>query len=77
MSKILTVVKKIICEYILRKPNYRWEMRCLKLSHSAEKVQRYPLGFFNIQFVAKYQNVSRGDPLGQKIFQKKLSAEKS
>ena len=37
-------------------------MRILKQSHSAKKCLRKgePLGFYNIQFAAKYQKIERG-----------------
>ena len=55
-------------------------MRIVKQSHSAKKLERGdPLGFWKLQFVAKYQKIRRGDPLETiKISKKKShSAEKN
>ena len=52
-------IEKNIGGYTLRKPYFRQKMRILKQSHRAEKRERQPFGFFNIQFVAKYQKIER------------------
>ena len=54
-SKFRIVLKKYICEYIMRKPNFRQKMKILNESHSAKKYGRGdPLGFLKLQFVTKY-----------------------
>ena len=46
-------------------------------SHSAEKSERDPLGFFNIRSVAKYQNKLKGGPFEDiKNFSKSLTKSK-
>ena len=54
-------------------------MIILKQSHCAEKVEKGdPLGFLKLQFAAKYQKTSRGDPLTtEKNRKKSHSAEKN
>ena len=48
------------------------KMRIFKQSHTADKSERDPLGFFNIRSVAKYQNKLKGGPFEhKKISQKK------
>ena len=46
-------------------------------SHNVENCKGGdPLGFLNIQFVAKYQKKLKGDPLETKKFKKSLIAPK-
>ena len=53
-------------------------MRFLNQPHSAEKLERDPLGFLKLQFAAKYQKTLRGTLWRQKNFEKKShSAEKN
>ena len=57
--------------------NFRQKLRILKLSHSAENIKWDPLGFLNIQFVAKHQKNEGGTLRSHlKIFEKILSAGK-
>ena len=51
------VVKKTKFGYnVLSKPNFNTKNKHFEKSHNAEKFQRRgPLGFFNIQFVAKHR----------------------
>ena len=56
--KISEIIEKIICGYMLRKPNFRLKKRNLKLCLSPKKCKREDsFGFLKLHFVAKYQKV--------------------
>ena len=54
-------------------------MRNLKLCHSAENVKGVSMGFYNIQFAAKYQKKLKGGPFGdfKKTPKKSLTVPKT